>query len=283
MRALGWCTTQRWATRCCLAVQPREQIHRALPRDSRDLVVWLGLRRQRIARQKVFCLAHCIGDGSRQWLVGRAHAHSQTHQSAGRVQVHRRSVSVGLWQNQFGDVGTNDSGLESRNSRRRHLLDEVRRRRPLICDQPRSRFLRRRPRHWLGHQRQRHAHAARQLSVHQHCADCRRRRVVGRSHRHATRARHRLAQQCVDTRDHHARVAPQCALYCTRCAVPIDRTRVARPQRCAHLGNFVWWASPHHRATRDRIIRLGARRIFGLDYGERDNGCCRWRRRQPAV
>ena len=37
-----------------LAVQ-RHQVHRAFPRDPRDLVVWQRLRRQRPARQEVLC------------------------------------------------------------------------------------------------------------------------------------------------------------------------------------------------------------------------------------
>ena len=32
-----------------LALQPQDQVHRALPRNARNLVVWLGLRRQRAA------------------------------------------------------------------------------------------------------------------------------------------------------------------------------------------------------------------------------------------
>ena len=47
--------------------------------------------------------------------------------------------------------------LEGRDRRRRHRLDEVRRRRPALRHQPRGRLLRRRPRHRRGHQPQRHA------------------------------------------------------------------------------------------------------------------------------
>ncbi len=45
-----------------VAVQ-RHQVHRPLPRDPRDLVVRLGLRRQRPARQEVLRAAHRLGDG----------------------------------------------------------------------------------------------------------------------------------------------------------------------------------------------------------------------------
>ncbi len=58
-------------------------------------------------------------------------------------------------------------GLEGRDHRRRHRLDEVRRRRPALRHQPRGRLLRRRPRHRRGHQPQRHRRARRQLHLHQ--------------------------------------------------------------------------------------------------------------------
>ena len=48
------------------------------------------------------------------------------------------------------------AGLEGRDRRRRHLLDEVRRRRPPLRHQPRGRLLRRRARHRRRHQPQRH-------------------------------------------------------------------------------------------------------------------------------
>ena len=64
-----------------VAVQPRQQVHRPLPRDPRDLVVRLRLRRQRPARQEVLRAANRLGDGPRRRLAGRAHADPQAHQS----------------------------------------------------------------------------------------------------------------------------------------------------------------------------------------------------------
>jgi phosphoenolpyruvate carboxykinase (GTP) len=61
-----------------VAVQ-RHQVHRALPRDPRDLVLRLRLRRQRPARQEVLRAAHRLGHGPRRGLDGRAHAHPQAH------------------------------------------------------------------------------------------------------------------------------------------------------------------------------------------------------------
>ena len=57
-----------------LAVQQREQVHRPLPGDARDLELRLGLRRQRAARQEVLRAAHRVRDGARRRLARRAHA-----------------------------------------------------------------------------------------------------------------------------------------------------------------------------------------------------------------
>ena len=128
---------------------------------------------------------------------------------AGRVEVHRRRVPVGVRQDQPGDARADDPGLEGRDDRRRHLLDEVRRRRPPLRDQPRGRVLRRRARHRLRHQPQRDGHPVGQLHLHQHRAHRRRRRVVGGHDRHAAGPRHRLARQPVDTRVGHAGRPPE--------------------------------------------------------------------------
>ena len=51
----------------------------ALPRDPRDLVLRLRLRRQRAAGQEVLRAAHRLGHGPRRGLAGRAHADPQAH------------------------------------------------------------------------------------------------------------------------------------------------------------------------------------------------------------
>ena len=68
--------------RRAVAVQPRQQVHRPLPRDPRDHGLRLGLRRQRAARQEVLRPAHRLGDGPRRRLAGRAHADPQADQPA---------------------------------------------------------------------------------------------------------------------------------------------------------------------------------------------------------
>ncbi len=162
------------AKRRAVAVRRREQVHRALPRDPRDLVVRLGLRRQRPARQEVLRAAHRLGDGARRRLARRAHADPQAHEPRGRVEVHRRRLPVRVRQDQPGHARADDPGLEGRDDRRRHLLDEVRRRRPPLRDQPRGRLLRRGAGHELRDQRQRDGDAVGQLHLHQHRAHRRR-------------------------------------------------------------------------------------------------------------
>ena len=77
VRALGRHAARARAGRRAVAVQQHRQVHRALPRDARDPVVRLGLRRQRAARQEVLRAAHRVGDGARRRLARRAHAHPE--------------------------------------------------------------------------------------------------------------------------------------------------------------------------------------------------------------
>ena len=60
-----------------VAVQ-HHQVHLALPRVPRDLVLRLGLRRQRPARQEVLRAAHRLRHGARRGLARRAHARSSS-------------------------------------------------------------------------------------------------------------------------------------------------------------------------------------------------------------
>ena len=57
-----------------LALQ-RRKVHRPLPRDPRDLVLRLRLRRQRPAGQKMLRPAHRLQHRARRGMDGRAHAH----------------------------------------------------------------------------------------------------------------------------------------------------------------------------------------------------------------
>ena len=115
-----------------VAVQRRQQVHRPLPRDARDLVVRLGLRRQRAARQEVLRAADRVGDGARRGLARRAHADPQADLAGGRGQVHGGGVPERLRQDQPCDADPDAARLEGRDDRRRHRVDEVRRGRP-VC------------------------------------------------------------------------------------------------------------------------------------------------------
>ena len=79
------------------------QVHLPLPGDPRDLVVRLGLRRQRAARQEVSGAAHRVDDGARRGLARRAHADPRPGVAAGREDLRRRRVPVGVRQDQPRD------------------------------------------------------------------------------------------------------------------------------------------------------------------------------------
>ena len=128
-----------------VAVQ-RHQVHRAVPRGARDLVLRLRLRRQRPARQEVLRPAHRQRDGPRRGLAGRAHADPQAHLARGRREVHRRGLPERLRQDQPRHARADHPGLEGRDPRRRHRLDAGRRGRPAVGGQPGVRLLRRRAR-----------------------------------------------------------------------------------------------------------------------------------------
>ena len=202
---------------------------------------------------------------------------------AGRVEVRRRRLPVGVRQDQPGDDRSDDSRLDGRDGRRRHLLDEVRRRRPALRDQPGGRVLRRRARDRIRHQPQRHGHLVRQLRVHQHRPDAGRRRVVGGHDRRAAGTRHRLARQPVDPGDRDPGRPSQRPVHRPRFAVSVDRPGVGGPSRRADLGDPVRRPPPLHRPARDAGVRLGARRVPRIDHGVGDDGRAAGRRRQTAL
>ena len=147
VRALGRRAARARRGRRLVAVQRRREVDRALPRDARDLVVRLGLRRQRAARQEVLRAAHRVGDRPRRGLARRAHARAQDHEPRGPRALHRRRVPLGVRQDQPRDAHPYRARLDGRDDRRRHRVDEVRRRGPTARDQPRVRVLRRGARH----------------------------------------------------------------------------------------------------------------------------------------
>ena len=92
-----------------------------------------------------------------------------------------------------------EDGWEITCCRRRHSVDQARRKRQTPCDQPRIRLLRRRSGHQLRHQRQRDGVDQGKHYLHQCCPHRRRRRLVGRHGRRAARTRHRLARKRLDS------------------------------------------------------------------------------------
>ena len=90
--ALGGHAARGRGGRRAVALQRRE-VHRALPGDARDLVVRLGLWRQRSARQEVLRAADRLGDGPRRGLARRAHADPEAHLAGGQGEARGRARS----------------------------------------------------------------------------------------------------------------------------------------------------------------------------------------------
>ena len=78
----------------------------AFPRDPGDLVLRVGLRRERAAGQEVLRAADRLGDGPGRGLAGRAHADPQDHLAGRRGPVRRGGVPVRVRQDQPGHAGS---------------------------------------------------------------------------------------------------------------------------------------------------------------------------------
>jgi hypothetical protein len=108
-----------------LALQ-RRQIHLPLPRDPRDLVLRLRLRRQRPARQEVPGPAHRLDHRPRTRLDGRAHAAARHPRSRRREDLRGRRLPVRLRQDQprhdRAARKVPQGRLEDHHRRRRHRL-----------------------------------------------------------------------------------------------------------------------------------------------------------------
>ena len=194
-----------------------------------------------------------------------------------------RGLPLGVRQDEPGHVDPDPAGLEGRDHRRRHLLDEIRRGRSPLRHQPRGGFLRGGPGHEHPHQPQRHAHPRRQHDLHQHGPDRRRRRVVGGDDRGPAVALHRLAGPGVDPGVRCHRRPSQRPVHRAGGPGPGDRRQLGRPGGRADLGHLVRGPTGLGGAPRVRGLRLGARGVPRLDHGLGDHRGGRRRGRQPCA
>jgi len=228
---------------CAVAVQ-RHEVHHAVPRGADDLVVRVGLRREQPSWQEVPPVAYRERHGPRRGLACRAHAHPQAHVSRGRDALRRRRLPECVRKDQPRDARADNPGLESRDTRRRHRLDALRRGRSPLRTQPRVRPVWRGPGHGLEDQPQRHAnHREGQLAVHQRRAHRRRRRVVGGLLRGPTLAPDRLEGAGVDAGVRRGLEPPQLTLLHADHAVSDHRAGVRQPAGSAYLCHSLRWSA----------------------------------------
>jgi len=132
-------SARRWprARRRAVALQRREQVHRALPRVAEIWSYGSATAATRCS-QEMLRAEDRVGDGARRGLLAE-HMLILKLTSPRVASSTSQGLPVGLRQDQPGDDDpTIPAG--SRDDRRRHRLDEVRGRRAALRDQPESGF-----------------------------------------------------------------------------------------------------------------------------------------------
>ena len=158
------------------------------------------------------------------------------------------------------DARPDDARLEGRDDRRRHLLDEVRRRRPSLRDQPRVRHVRRRARHRARRPtRTRSRRCTHNTRVHQRrraptTATCGGRASPTRSPPTSSTGSATTGRPSVGKPGR----APQQPLHRAAVAGAVGRARMGGPGRRADLGDPLRRPPRQHRAARDRGASTGS-------------------------
>jgi hypothetical protein len=145
-----------------------------------------------------------------------------------------------LRENQSRDAHSDRTRMESRDRRRRYLLDEVRCGRTPLRHQSGSGILRCRSgnRDDLKSERDEDRHP--QFDLHKLRNHTRRRRLVGRHDRSEARRTHGLAATAMDSGDHSQGCSSECPFHNARAPVSGDRSRMGRSTRRADRRYSVW-------------------------------------------
>ena len=137
--------------------------------------------------------------------------------------------------------GIHEGRLEGHDDRRRHRLDQARRRRQDLRHQSRGRLLRRRSGHEPEDEPERDGIDQGEHHLHERRPDRRRRRVVGRHGRRSAEARHRLARQRLDARRQGQESGPrQQPVHRADVAMPVGRPGVSTTRRACRFRRFIF-------------------------------------------